>query len=65
MPQSMRSRIWTLTLISTPEERRGLQVKAATPVGVRMLRVDPGLILELKNQMAIAMVKLRSKTIAD
>ena len=54
-----------MTLISTPEERRGLQVKAATPVGARMLRVDPGLILELKNQMAIAMVKLRSKTIAD
>ena len=54
-----------MTLISTPEERRGHQVTAATPAGVRMLRVDLGLILELKNQMGIAMVKLHSKTIAD
>ena len=54
-----------MTLISTPEERREHQVTAATPAGVRMLRVDPGLTLELKNQMEIAMVKLHSKTFAE
>ena len=54
-----------MTLISIPEEKRGNKVIAAKPVGVKMLKVGPGSILELKNLMEIAMVKLQNEIITE